>query len=230
MARSPPPHRRRGSSRPRSHLLSLTKQRVLSASKLTTDSSHAFAQPVHVTFSRRTSRRWSSSGPTRPLLAVVSAPASSIAKSAQPIAPMRCACAGRTASTPHSSSKARSTASDRKVPPWTTTRWPGCGMRSSPMMRCRAFLTTEYATPAAMSSIGAPAFCACLTREFMKTVHLVPRSMGWRASRASSANCHGVVLSAAAVPSMNAPHPLEHASLSAASVTMPCRTHSAFMS
>ena len=43
---------------------------------------------------------------------------------AAPYAPMRPAMSGRTTSRPVSSSKARSTESLRKVPPWTTTRSP----------------------------------------------------------------------------------------------------------
>ena len=41
-----------------------------------------------------------------------------------------------------------------------------------------AFLITEYASPADISATDAPSFCACLTFEFMKTVHLDPRSIG----------------------------------------------------
>jgi hypothetical protein len=47
---------------------------------------------------------------------------------------------------------------------------------------------TEYESPAEMSAIDEPSFCACFTLEFMKTVHLVPRSTGLRLLSASDAN------------------------------------------
>ncbi len=51
----------------------------------------------------------------------------------------------------------------------------------------RQFFTTAYESPALMSEIVAFSRNACLTREFMNTVHRVPRSQGDAASMASSA-------------------------------------------
>ena len=42
----------------------------------------------------------------------------------------------------------------------------------------RAFFTTDIDSPAEMLPTLAPSFCACLTEEFMNTVHLEPRSTG----------------------------------------------------
>ena len=50
-----------------------------------------------------------------------------------------------------------------------------------------AFFTTEIARPAAISLTLAPSFCACLTEEFIKTVHLEPKLTGLFASRAIAA-------------------------------------------
>ena len=52
----------------------------------------------------------------------------------------------------------------------------------------RALRTTEWHRPAAMSSMEAPSFCACLTEEFMNTVQREPRSTGWVEARAFCVN------------------------------------------
>ncbi len=95
---------------------------------------------------------------------------------------------GRTASMPLTSSNARSTASDMNAPPCTTTQRPSESSGSMPMMRNSAFFTTEYAMPAAMSSVSTPLFCAWRTRDVMNTVHFVPKSTGDSAKRAAAAN------------------------------------------
>ena len=108
-----------------------------------------------------------------------------------PKAPISPDITGRVTSLPVKFSKAFSTASERKVPPWTTM----CSPRSSVFLIlitfCMAFLITEYARPAAMSAGSAPSFWACFTFEFMKTVQREPRSTGLFALRASSANWAG---------------------------------------
>ena len=45
-----------------------------------------------------------------------------------------------------------------------------------------AFFTTEMDSPAEMSSTEAPSFWACLTEEFIKTVHRDPKFTGCRAN------------------------------------------------
>ena len=45
----------------------------------------------------------------------------------------------------------------------------------------------EENRPAEISETSAPSFCACFTLEFMKTVHLVPRSIGCCAKTAAFA-------------------------------------------
>ena len=46
---------------------------------------------------------------------------------------------------------------------------------------------TEYARPAEISDTSEPSFWACLTFEFINTVHLVPKSTGFFAKSASFA-------------------------------------------
>ena len=156
--------------------------------------------------------------------------ARSRAISAAPIAPIRWAVSGRIASTLQIFSNARSTASDLNAPPCTTILGPSESILSAPMMRNRAFFTTEYAIPAAKSLTLAPIFWACLTRDDMNTVHFVPRSTGCSEVSAASLNAWGLKRSECAVPSMNDPQPLEHASLRMAFATMPFLIQSAFMS
>ena len=84
-------------------------------------------------------------------------------------------------SRPVSRSKARSTASLRKVPPWTTMLRPSWSGPVQRMTLYRAFFTTLMLRPAAMSSTVAPSFWACFTEEFMNTVQREPRSTGLRA-------------------------------------------------
>ena len=51
----------------------------------------------------------------------------------------------------------------------------------------KALRITEQARPAEISATDAPSFWACFTLEFIKTVHRVPRSMGFWANSASFA-------------------------------------------
>ena len=101
---------------------------------------------------------------------------------------MQPAMSGRMTWRPVSSSKARRVASLMKVPPWTTQYLPISSKSRSLMTLKSAFLITEYERPAATSPMVAPSFCACLTREFMKTVQRLPRSTGAFAVTATFAN------------------------------------------
>ncbi|MPM60915.1 hypothetical protein SDC9_107769 [bioreactor metagenome] len=78
----------------------------------------------------------------------------------------------------------------------------------------RAFLITEKEIPAEMSLRVAPSLWACLTLEFMNTVHLVPRSTGFFDNTAASANSWTLISSDLANVSMKEPQPEEQASLS----------------
>ena len=143
---------------------------------------------------------------------------------------MQPAMSGRTASTPVRSSKARSVASLMNVPPCTITCVPiSRGSRSLITLKS-AFLITEYESPAAMSPTVAPSFCACFTREFMKTVQRLPRSTGWRAPMASCANSSTPMSMDTAKLSMKEPQPEEHASLSMMCSITPSATRRHFMS
>ena len=73
---------------------------------------------------------------------------------------------------------------------------------------------TEYDSPAEISATEAPSFWACLTFEFINTVHLVPKSTGILDPSASSANSSTLVLTDLANVSINDPHPAEQASFS----------------
>ncbi len=64
-----------------------------------------------------------------------------------------------------------------------------------------------------MSEIVAPSRNACFTFEFMKTVHLVPRSNGAFLSQAISAKSVMLYPRERANVSIKEPHPDEHASL-----------------
>ena len=156
--------------------------------------------------------------------------ARSRASSAAPQAPMLPAMSGRMASCSLRFSNARKTASLRKVPPWTTACSPSSEASRSLMTLNSAFLMTEYDRPAEMSAGVAPSFCACLTREFMKTVQRLPRSTGASALRASAAKSSMDMLSEVANASMNEPQPAEHASLSMMCSMMPSLTCMHFMS
>ncbi len=81
-----------------------------------------------------------------------------------------------------------------------------------------------------MSPTVAPSFWACLTLEFIKTVHLEPRSTGFRASKASFANSSTLMLSEPAKVSMKEPQPDEQASLSMMFSMTPSLTFMHFMS
>jgi hypothetical protein len=124
------------------------------------------------------------------------------------------AMSGRAASLPDISSKQRKTASLWNVPPCTTIRLPSCFGSVTFITFSNAFFMTEYASPAEISATGAPSFCACFTREFIKTVHLVPKSTGFFAYMAMSAKSGVAKPSDFANVSMNEPQPAEHASLS----------------
>ena len=124
------------------------------------------------------------------------------------------AISGRMTSLPIIFSMLLSTASFMNVPPCTTTFSPvSSGLRSL-MTLYKAFLMTEYDSPADISPIVAPSFCACLTLEFMKTVHLVPRSTGFFENKASCANAFVSRFTDFAYVSRKEPHPAEHASFS----------------
>ena len=91
--------------------------------------------------------------------------------------------AGRMTCLPSSFSKLRSTASLRKVPPWTTMFSPSSSVLRARMTLYMAFFTTLMDSPAEMSSTVAPSFWACLTEEFINTVQREPRSTGYLAMR-----------------------------------------------
>ncbi len=88
---------------------------------------------------------------------------------------------------PTESSNALNTASLKKAPPCTTT----CSPKSSTLLifitLYKALRTTEYERPAEISLTEAPSFCACLTFEFINTVHLEPKSTGCSALSAVDA-------------------------------------------
>ena len=81
-----------------------------------------------------------------------------------------------------------------------------------------------------MSPTEAPSRWACLTLEFMKTVHLVPRSTGWVDSSALAAKVWTSVFIDAAKVWRNEPQPLEQASLTAMESTAPPLMRRYFMS
>ena len=72
-----------------------------------------------------------------------------------------------------------------------------------------------------MSSTVAPSFWDCLTWEFMKTVHRLPRLTGASANSARSANSAAVRCMERAKVSMKEPHPEEQASFSMIRSTAP---------
>ena len=76
----------------------------------------------------------------------------------------------------------------------------------------KAFLITEYESPAEISETSAPSFWDCFTLEFIKTVHLDPRSTGAFENKASFAKSSTFILRDFAKLSINEPHPDEHAS------------------
>ena len=152
------------------------------------------------------------------------------ANNAAPKAPMLPAMSGRMAFTSESCSKARSTASFKKVPPCTMTFVPtSCGSRIL-MTLNRAFLTTEIARPAAMSPTVAPSFWACFTRLFMNTVQRLPRSTGFSAEMAVAANSATSRFRPLAKDSMKLPQPEEQASFSMMWSMTPSFTRKHFMS
>ena len=88
---------------------------------------------------------------------------------------------------PISFSKARSTASFKKVPPCTTMWSPRLRASTTRMTLYRAFFTTLVERPAEIFSMEAPSFWACFTEEFINTVQREPRSTGLSAKRPSLA-------------------------------------------
>ena len=117
-----------------------------------------------------------------------------------------------------------------KVPPWTIT-WVPISLGSRSLMTLKsAFLMTEYERPAAMSPTVAPSFCACFTREFMKTVQREPRSTGALASMAALAKLRTSMFMDTAKLSMKLPQPEEQASFSMMCSITPSRTRRHFMS
>ena len=140
------------------------------------------------------------------------------------------AISGRMTSLPVSSSKARSVASDMKVPPWTMQCSPISLKSRSLMTLNRAFLMTEYERPAATSPMVAPSFCACLTREFMKTVQREPRSTGSVALVAAVANSRTSIFMESAKDAIKEPQPAEQASFSMMCSMTPSLTCRHFMS
>ena len=121
---------------------------------------------------------------------------------------------GRITFAPISISKARSTASFRKVPPCTTMLRPSSSGELARMTLYSAFFTTLTDRPAEMSSMVAPSFWLCLTEEFMNTVQRVPRSTGAFERRPHSANSATLLPIDRAKVSMKEPQPEEQASLS----------------
>ena len=88
---------------------------------------------------------------------------------------------------------------------------------------CYVFFTTLMESPAEMSARLAPSFCACLTLEFIKTVHRLPRSTGARANSPSLAkSATGSPIQQAKV-SRKEPHPEQHASMSQMPTKAPSR-------
>ena len=120
--------------------------------------------------------------------------------------------AGRITSCPISSSKARSTASFKKVPPCTTIFLPSALAFAVRMTLYSAFFTTLMDSPAEMFSSEAPSFCACFTEEFIKTVQREPRSTGRSARMPFTANSSTLISHAEAKACKNEPQPEEQAS------------------
>ena len=145
----------------------------------------------------------------------------SFAISAAPMAPIKPASAGRITSRPDTSSKQRNIASLKNVPPCAMICSPSCAGSVIRITLNNAFFTTEYASPAAISSTAAPSFCACFTLEFIKMVHRVPRSSGILDFRASSEKLLAVYPMESAKFSIKEPHPEEHASFSRMESTLP---------
>ena len=81
-----------------------------------------------------------------------------------------------------------------------------------------------------MSSGDLPFFCSVTTDEFMNTVHRLPSSAGLFERNAASAMSRVCMPSVRAKFSRNEPQPLEHASFTRMSVTMPSSIQMAFMS
>ena len=140
------------------------------------------------------------------------------------------ATSGRNTFTPAIFSKARRTASLLNVPPCTTTLLPISDAFRSLITLKSAFLITEYESPAEMSATVAPSFCACLTRLFINTVHLVPKSTGFGAINAILENSCTLIPIVRAKLSKKLPQPEEQASFSWMEVMAPSFILRHFMS
>ena len=81
-----------------------------------------------------------------------------------------------------------------------------------------------------MSSMLAPSFCACLTLEFMNTVHREPKSTGCSEASAACVNSSMVSPIDRAKVCRNDPQPEEQASLTAIESITPLSTARYFMS
>ena len=182
---------------------------------------------------RRTMRNAASScGPSRPERACPTPSGSashatacaSRASKAAPHAPISSGRSGRATSTPHSSSKARSSASLAKAPPCTITRVSAFGKPGRRTTLNKAFLAHAHTTPAAMSARETPSFCACFTRDSMKVVQRQPRSTGRAANSASLENASFVQRMDRAMASKSEPQPELHASFKTMSSIWPSRT------
>ena len=77
-----------------------------------------------------------------------------------------------------------------------------------------AFFITEYESPLDISPTEYPSFWACFILEFIKTVHLEPKSTGFFDFKASCTNSFISNPKLFAKVSINEPHPEEQASLS----------------
>ena len=94
----------------------------------------------------------------------------------------------------------------------------------------KAFLITEYESPADISETLTPSFCTCLTFEFINTVHLEPKSTGLFELIANLANSSIEIPSDLLNPSINEPQPDEQASFNKMLLITPSLIIKAFIS
>ena len=146
------------------------------------------------------------------------------------MAPMRPGCGARVTLRPRNCSKARSTASLRKVPPCTTMRSPSASRLATRMTLVKTFSMIERQRPAMMSSGPLPRRCSETTLEFMKTVQRLPSAAGSVERNAAEAISSTATPRLAAKPSKKEPQPAEQASLTTISVRTPWSSQMAFMS
>ena len=102
----------------------------------------------------------------------------SLAYIAAPKAPINSLISGLITLWCNSLSKLLNTASFKNVPPWATIFWPNSFISLILITLYIAFLIIDWDKPAEISSTLAPSFWACLTEEFINTVHLEPKSTG----------------------------------------------------